>query len=76
MSEGAGKRFFRIDLLFNIDGIIDILSSSKLLEMPEGAAVLSDMRPGRNEADSEIMELSGFSEMLLEHYKNHRESFS
>ncbi len=72
----AGKRFFRIDLLFNIDGIIDILSSSKLLEMPEGAAVLSDMRPGRNEADSEIMELSGFSEMLLEHYKNHRESFS
>lgn len=72
----AGKKFFRIDLLFNIDGIIDILSSSKVLEMPVGAEVLSDMRPGRNEDVSEIMKLSGYSEMLLEHYKNHRESFS
>lgn len=72
----AGKKYFRIDLLFNIDGIIDILSSSKVMEMPVGADVLSDIRPGRKEACSEIMKLSGYSDMLLEHYKNHRESFS
>ncbi|MCR5495534.1 MAG: DUF4912 domain-containing protein [Treponema sp.] len=72
----AGKKYFRIDLLFNIDGIIDILSSSKVMEMPVGADVLADIRPGRKEACSEIMKLSGYSDMLLEHYKNHRESFS
>ena len=32
----AGKKFFMVDLLFNIDGIIDILSSSKTIEMPAG----------------------------------------
>ena len=68
--------FFRVDLLFNIDGIIDILSSSKTIEMPAGAEVLSDFRPGKNENISEILKLSGFNKLLLEHYKNHRESFS
>lgn len=72
----AGKKFFRVDLLFNIDGIIDILSSSKTIEMPAGAEVLSDFRPGKNENISEILKLSGFNKLLLEHYKNHRESFS
>lgn len=72
----AGKRYFRVDLLFNIDGIIDILSSSKTVEMPVGAAVLSDIRPGRNESITDVLKLSGFDKLLLEHYKNHRESFS
>ena len=72
----AGRRFLRVDLLFNLDGIIDILASSKVLEMPKGAAFLSDMRPGRKGEVSELMRLSGFDSMLLEHYKNHRESFS
>ncbi len=72
----SGRTYFRVDLLFNLDGIIDILSSSKVMEMPKGADFLSDMRPGRNDEVSEILKLSGFNELLLEHYKNHRESFS
>lgn len=72
----AGRRYLRVDLLFNLDGIIDILASSKVLEMPKGAAFLSDIRPGRKGEVSELMRLSGFDSMLLEHYKNHRESFS
>ncbi len=72
----AGKKFFRVDLLFNLDGIVDILSSSITFEMPKGSALLADMRPGRGYEFSPIMELSGIKELLTEHYKNHRESFS
>ena len=72
----AGKKYFRVDLLFNLDGIIDILSSSKVFEMPRGFAYLADLRPGRNEGFSKIMELSGINELLKEQYENHRESFS
>ena len=66
----AGKKFFRVDLLFNLDGIIDILSSSVTFEMPKGSPLLSDIRPGREN------DFSGIKELLMEHYKNHRESFS
>ncbi len=72
----AGKKFFRVDLLFNLDGIIDILSSSVTFEMPKGSPLLSDIRPGRENDFSPIMALSGIKELLMEHYKNHRESFS
>lgn len=72
----AGKKFFRVDLLFNIDGIIDILSSSRVLEMPQGSERFVELRPGKKEDMSPIMELSGMNELLMEHYINHRESFS
>lgn len=72
----AGKKFFRVDLLFNIDGIIDILSSSKVLEMPKGSERFAQLKPGKKEDVSPIMELSGMNELLMEHYINHRESFS
>jgi len=44
--------------------------------MPRGFAYLADLRPGRNEGFSKIMELSGINELLKEQYENHRESFS
>lgn len=72
----AGKKLFRVDLLFNLDGIIDILASSEVLEMPVGSSKLADFRPGKNESISPILELSGMYDLLLQHYKNHRESFS
>lgn len=72
----AGKKYFRVDLLFNIDGIIDILSSSTVLEMPKGAERFAQLRPGKKEEVSPVMALSGMNELLMEHYINHRESFS
>ena len=60
----------------SLDGIIDILASSEVLEMPTGSSRLVDVHPGKEEGLSPIMELSGMKELLLQHYKNHRESFS
>ncbi len=72
----AGKKFFRVDLLFNLDGIIDILASSNVLEMPKGSSLHSNIRPGKTENISPVMKISGMEELLLQHYQNHRQSFS
>lgn len=70
------KKFFRVDLLFNLDNFVDILASSRILEKPKGCERFALLQPGKMENVSEIMKLSGMNELLLEHYKNHRESFS
>ena len=70
------KKFFRVDLLFNLDNFVDILESSRILEKPKGCERFALLQPGKMENASEIMKLSGMNELLLEHYKNHRESFS
>lgn len=70
------KKFFRVDLLFNLDNFVDILASSKILEKPHGTERFASFQPGNLESMSEIMKLSGTETLLLEHYKNHRESFS
>ena len=70
------KQFFRVDLLFNLDNIVDILASSKILEKPKGSERFAQLQPGKTENISEILKLSGMDVLLMEHYKNHRESFS
>lgn len=72
----SGKKFFRVDLLFNLDGIIDILASSNVLEMPKSPRLLSNIKPGKTENFSPVMKISGTEELILKHYQNHRESFS
>ncbi|MDE5897712.1 MAG: DUF4912 domain-containing protein [Treponemataceae bacterium] len=72
----AGRKFFRVDLLFNLDGVIDILASSRMLEMPRGGGRLADMRSEVSGAVSPVMELSGLRKVLQEHFEAHRESFS
>lgn len=72
----AGKKFFRVDLLFKLDGIIDILASSNVLEMPKSTSYLSHMKPGKISGLTPVLKASGMEELLLQHYHNHRESFS
>ena len=71
----AGMRFLRADLIFDIDGIIDILASSETIEMPHGSSLLADFRPGHSKKVSPVLELSGIKKLMAEMYKNHRESF-
>ena len=72
----AGKKYFRVDLLFNLDGIVDILASSNVLEMPKYSSLFTTIKPGKTDNLSPVMALSGVEELLIEHYTNHRESFS
>lgn len=70
-----GRKFFRVDLLFNLDGIIDILASSKIFQMPDISPLLSDVYEKKGITVSPMIKLSGIESILVEHYKNNRELF-
>lgn len=72
----AGSRYYRVDLLFSIGISVDIVASSNVLCVPSGTEILNDYVPGKKFKMSPAVELSGMNELLSEHYKNHRESFS
>ncbi len=71
----SGSRFIRADLIFNLDGIIDILSSSEVVELPSPPPLFSAVRPGQFGALSPIFELSGAKHILAGLYSSHRELF-
>ena len=72
----SNASFFRVDLLFAIGVSIDIVASSNILEIPQPSQVLKEYKPGKKIKMSKPVELSGMQNLLLEQYKNHRESFS
>jgi hypothetical protein len=72
----AGKQFVRIELICTNRGVCRVLAVSNVVEIPHCSRLLADMKPGREDRISPVLELSGVKELLLDHYKNHRQSFS
>ena len=71
-----GKEYVKIELLLNSDGIEDVLASGPLLEVPKIPKSLINIKIGDYGTFSTAMELSGIKNLLLNHYKQHRQSFS
>ncbi len=71
----AGKKYFRVDLLFAIGVSVDIVASSNILQIPSSSPILQEYTPGKKLSVSKPVELSGINELLKAHYTNHRESF-
>ena len=56
-------------------GAGEVIAFSPVIAIPQGASVVNDLQPGREEGFSPVAELSGIKELLTEQYKNHRHSF-
>lgn len=69
------KKFLRVELVASAEKKRRVLASSQLLELPRSSRLREDMLPGRQKDMGDVMALSGMKELLLDHYKNHRESF-
>ena len=53
-----------------------MIAFSPVIAIPQGATLVNDLQPGREEDFSPVEELSGIRELITEQYKNHRHSFS
>jgi len=71
-----GKKFIKVELLCVSGGAGEVIAFSPVITIPQGASVVNDLQPGREEDFSPVVELSGIRELLTEQYKNHRHSFS
>jgi hypothetical protein len=72
----AGKQFLRIELICISRGAGRILAESNVIEIPHCSKLLADMKPGKEDQITPVLALSGVKELLIDHYKNHRQSFS
>jgi len=71
-----GKKFIKVELISLAAGAGDVIAISPMVAIPQGASIVNDLQPGREEVFSPVAELSGIKELLTEQYKNHRHSFS
>lgn len=72
----AGKKFFRIELVYKASTSAKVLAFSPVVEIPAGADFLNDLQPGNIPQFSEIAKISGIEKIVMDQYKNHRHSFS
>lgn len=71
-----GKKYIKVELIYDCDGMSEIMAYSPVISIPQGAAMVNDLQPGREQNFSPVIELSGIKELITEQYKNHRHSFS
>ena len=70
-----GKKYIKVELVCVNGGAGEVIAFSPVIAIPQGASVVNDLQPGREEGFSPVAELSGIKELLTEQYKNHRHSF-
>ena len=70
------SRFVKVELAYTNASGGNVLASSSVIEIPQGADFLNDLNPGKTPDVSEIVKLSGLEDLLMQQYTNHRQSFS
>ncbi|MCR4925448.1 MAG: DUF4912 domain-containing protein [Clostridiales bacterium] len=68
------KKIVRVDLISESLGQSDILAHTDKILLPKGSSIMA-AKPGEKLKVSKIMDLSGVSELLRNHYNRYRQSF-
>lgn len=71
-----GRKYLRVDLLFCLDGIIDILASSERVKIIDNPVQMSDEKLWDSAKVDKVTLLSGAQQYLQKYYKIHRQTFS
>lgn len=73
----AGKKYVIINLKCKFDGgEPKVLAYTKRLEIPQEGSAVSSLQPGQKLEMSKLEKLSGMEEIINNHYRKHRQSFS
>lgn len=71
-----GKKYIKIELVYVTASAGKVLAFSPVITIPQGSSMLNDIQLAQDTEFSPVMELSGIRNVLSEHYKKHRHSFS
>ena len=71
-----GKKYIKVELVCVNGGAGEVIAFSPVVAIPQGASLVNDLQPGREESFSPVLELSGIKDLITEQYRNHRHSFS
>jgi len=70
-----GERFIKVELISVLPTGINVLAFSPIMEIPQVSSLEDNLKLGTESKYSQIVQLSDINEMLMEQYKNHRQSF-
>lgn len=71
-----GKKYIKIELVYVTASSGKVLAFSPVITIPQGSSMLNDIQMAQDTELSPVLELSGIRNILSEHYKKHRHSFS
>lgn len=73
----AGRKYFVANLEYSEAGeSAKVLAYSPRIQIPFESEAIKNFHPGKKINMNELAQLSGMEELLRQHYKNHRQSFS
>lgn len=72
----SGQKFFRFELVYVSNNSGQVLAFSPVVSIPQPAKIVNEFQPGKENDFSEVIKLSGINKVLMDQYKNHRQSFS
>lgn len=70
-----GIKFLKAELISAAPGFSDVLAVSSVISVPETSFRIKNLNFGEENDFSPILQLSGIKDVIIEHYKNHRQSF-
>lgn len=72
----SGQKYFRFELVYVNHNTGHVLAFSPVIQIPQPAKIVNEFQPGKENDFSEVIKLSGINKVLMNQYKNHRQSFS
>lgn len=72
----SGQKYFRFELVYVSNNSGHVLAFSPVVHIPQPAKIVNEFQPGKENDFSEVIKLSGINKVLMDQYKNHRQSFS
>lgn len=72
----SGQKYFRFELVYVSGNSGKVLAFSPVISIPQAAKYVNDFQPGKENDFSQIINLSGINKVLMDQFKNHRQSFS
>ena len=71
----SGKNYMRVELVYSTGSIREVLAFSSVVAIPKTSNEVFGFQPGMQNNYSDMIKLSGIETLLLDQYKNYRNSF-
>ena len=71
----SGKNYMRVELVYSTGSTREVLAFSSVVAIPKTSNEVFGFQPGMQNNYSDMIKLSGIETLLLDQYKNYRNSF-
>ncbi|MCR4742561.1 MAG: DUF4912 domain-containing protein [Treponema sp.] len=71
----AGKKFIKVELLYSVDGKINVLAFTPVIKIPQGSKLVNDLQSGFDSEFQPLVQLSDINSVITKQYTYHRHSF-